>query len=46
MERVGEMEENAKTQDASDKTPLILILKLNKLHGLLHLLSYELHVNM
>ena len=36
MGRVCEMEENAKCQDGDDKTPLIFILKLNKLHVLLY----------
>ena len=37
MSKVGEMEENAKTQDDGDKTLSISILKLNKLHVLLHI---------
>ena len=38
-ERVGEMEENAKSQDGGDKPLLILILMLNKLHVLMHFLT-------
>ena len=34
-ERIGEMEENAKTQDAGNKTASISILILNELHVLL-----------
>ena len=39
------MEENIKSQDGSDKTLLILILKLNKLHVLLYFSSYKFRVN-
>ena len=34
-----------KRQDGGDKTLSALILKLNKLHGLLHLSTYKLWVN-
>ena len=45
MGRVGEMEENAKNnQDGGDKTLSISILKLSKLHVLLHFSTFKLWV--
>ena len=44
-QRVGEMEENAKSQDGGDQSLSILVLKLNKLHVLLHFSTYKLWVN-
>ena len=44
-QRVGEMEENTKGQDGSDKTLSISILKLNKQHVLLYFSTYMLRVN-
>ena len=38
------MKENAKFQDGGDKTLLISILKLNKLHVLLYVSTYKLRV--
>ena len=46
VERVGEMEENAKiNQDDGNKMLSISILKLNKLHVLLHFSTYKLRGN-
>ena len=45
IDKVGEKEENAKSQDGGNNTPSLLIFKLNKLNFLLYFSTYTMWVN-